>query len=251
MRRVSNGAFRRLPHACGERSPSSVSCASHLAFYGSFGKPLDKGETIADNACQNFVSRRLERRARGYQKDVLTVITIVQSPNPILNQPCEPCDLGDKSLKRLAKQMVKTMYKNSGCGLAAPQVGVTKRLVVIDCDESDEQNPMVLVNPVLVETKGEVVVEGEGCLSIPGISVPIARPSWARVRFFDLDGEEWEIEGDGLLGRCLQHELDHLDGVTMFERCDPLARIQALRDYDQAVASGAKPGETSLDPRVR
>ena len=110
---------------------------------------------------------------------------------------------------------------------------------------------MVLVNPVLVETKGEVVVEGEGCLSIPGISVPIARPSWARVRFFDLDGEEWEIEGDGLLGRCLQHELDHLDGVTMFERCDPLARIQALRDYDQAVASGAKPGETSLDPRVR
>ena len=179
------------------------------------------------------------------------MISIVQSPSPILNQPCEPCDLADKSLKRLAKQMARAMYKNAGCGLAAPQVGVNKRMVVIDCDESDEQDPIVLVNPVLVETKGEPVVEGEGCLSIPGISVPIARPPWARVRFFDLEGEEWEIEGDGLLGRCLQHELDHLDGVTMFERCDPIVRIQALQDYDLAVASGAKPGETALEPRVR
>ena len=109
----------------------------------------------------------------------------------------------------------------------------------------------MLVNPVLVETQGDPVVEGEGCLSCPGISVPIARPPFARVRYFDLDGEEWEIEGDGLLGRCLQHELDHLDGVTMFERCDPLARIQALRDYELALAAGARPGETSVEARVR
>ena len=68
---------------------------------------------------------------------------------------------------------------------------------------------------------------------------------------FDLDGEEWEIEGDDLLGRCLQHELDHLDGITMFERCDPMARIEALRDYEIALAAGARPGETSLEARVR
>lgn len=181
------------------------------------------------------------------------MITIVQSPNPLLNTVCEPCDLGDKGLRKLAKQMAKAMYKNDGCGLAAPQLGVTKRLVVVDCDqaESGEQDPIVLVNPVLVDTQGDPVVEGEGCLSCPGISVPIARPPWARVRYFDLDGEEWEIEGDGLLGRCLQHELDHLDGVTMFERCDPIARIQALSDYELARAAGAKPGETSLDTRVR
>ena len=92
------------------------------------------------------------------------------------------------------------------------------RLVVIDCDtESDKQDPLVLVNPVLMETKGDPVTENEGCLSCPGISVPITRPPWARVRYFDLEGEEWEIEGDGLLGRCLQHEIDHLDGILYAE----------------------------------
>lgn len=176
------------------------------------------------------------------------MVSIVQSPDPLLNTVCEPCDFEDKGLKKLAKQMTKVMYKNYGCGLAAPQVGVTKRLVVIDCDQDEgEQNPIILVNPVLVETQGEPVVSDEGCLSLPGISVPIARPPWARVRFFDLDGEEWEIEGDGLLGRCLQHELDHLDGITMFERCDPMARIQALRDYEVALAAGARPGDTSVE----
>ena len=77
--------------------------------------------------------------------------------------------------------------------------------------------------------------------------MPIARPPFARCRFFDLDGEEWEIEGDGLLGRCLQHETDHLDGITMFERADAVARMQALQDYEAALAAGARPGETSVE----
>lgn len=178
------------------------------------------------------------------------MISIVLSPNPILNQKCEPCDPADKSLRKLAKQMAKLMYKNAGCGLAAPQVGVSKRLVVIDCDqENGSQNPLFLVNPVVVAREGDPVTEGEGCLSIPGITVPIARPPFARVRFQDLDGEEWEIEGEGLLGRCLQHETDHLDGITMFERCDPMVRLKALRDYDAALAAGARPGETSVEAR--
>lgn len=177
------------------------------------------------------------------------MLSIVKSPDPMLNTVCEPCDLKDKTLKRLAKQMAQAMYKNNGCGLAAPQVGVLKRLVVIDCDQDDEgsRNPIVLVNPVLMETKGDPVTEGEGCLSCPGITVPIARAPWARVRYYDLDGELWELEGDGLLGRCLQHELDHLDGRTMFEACSPEARLKALQDYDAALAAGARPGDTSID----
>lgn len=175
------------------------------------------------------------------------MISIVQSPNAVLNKPCDPCDLSDPTLTRLAKQMSKLMYAFDGCGLAAPQVGISKRIIVIDCDQSQERNPLVLVNPVLVETQGDTVVEEEGCLSIPGITVPIARPPFARVRYVDFAGEEWEVEGEGLLGRCLQHELDHLAGITLFERCSSLDRLEALANYSAAVSAGAKPGQTSYE----
>ena len=176
--------------------------------------------------------------------DTLKVVTY---PDVTLRQVCEVCDVTDKSLKKLARQMAKTMYKNNGCGLAAPQVGVLKRIIVVDCDQEDgEQNPIVMLNPVLLETRGREVVDEEGCLSCPGISVPIRRKEYAVVRYTDLNGEEWVIEGDGLLGRCLQHEIDHLDGKTLFESCDLSARIQALHDYEEAKAAGAKPG----DPRI-
>ena len=154
-------------------------------------------------------------------------------------------DKFDKRLWTLLDDMADTMYEADGAGLAAVQVGVLKRVVVVDCDtESDEKNPIYMINPELVELQGDPIVMGEGCLSCPGITVEIARPPFAKVRFLDLDGEEWTIEGDGLLGRCLQHELDHLDGKTMFEVCDPMTRIEALRAYEVALANGAKPGET-------
>ena len=118
-------------------------------------------------------------------------MNIVLSPDPMLRQVCEPCRVEDKSIKKLAKQMAKAMYKNNGCGLAAPQVGVLKRVVVVDCDtESDEKNPIYMINPELVELQGDPIVMGEGCLSCPGITVEIARPPFAKVRFLDLDGEE-------------------------------------------------------------
>lgn len=177
---------------------------------------------------------------------------IVLSPDPILRQVCEPCELGDKSLKKIAKQMAKAMYDNNGCGLAAPQVGLMKRLIVVDCGLEDEKrDPLYLVNPELIETSGEETIEEEGCLSCPGIAVPVKRKPYAVVQFNDLDGELWTIEGDGLLGRCLQHEIDHLNGITLFESCEPSVRIEALRAYDEALAMGAKPGDTSTEPRVR
>lgn len=175
---------------------------------------------------------------------------IVVSPDPVLSMVCKECEVGDKSLMKTAKQMAKLMYANNGCGIAAPQVGLDKRFVVIDVDwdgeDASTRNPIFLVNPEIVETKGDPVEDMEACLSCPGISVPVARPPWARVRFYDLDGEEWEIEGDGLLGRCLQHELDHLDGKTLFEACTPEVRLKALQVYEQAKAAGARPGEADF-----
>ena len=176
------------------------------------------------------------------------MLKIVTAPDPMLREVCEPCEVGDRELKRLAKQMGKVMYKNNGCGLAAPQVGVLKRLVVVDCDEErDPANLIVLVNPVLMDAWGESEEAGEGCLSCPGITVPITRKPWVRVRYFDLDGDEWEIESDGLLGRCLQHEIDHLDGKTLFETCAPDVKISALSAYEKAKAAGAKPGDVGID----
>ena len=178
------------------------------------------------------------------------MLKIYRSPDPVLRQVCEPIESGDTSIRKLAKQMAKAMYKNSGVGLAAPQVGVTKRLIVIDVDwdpdDPSTQDPLVLVNPELIKVWGDPETEGEGCLSCPGINVPVTRQPWARVRYWDVDGEAWEIEGDGLLGRCLQHEIDHLNGRTLFESCDADVRIDALRAYDEAIAAGAKPGDTSF-----
>lgn len=177
----------------------------------------------------------------------MKTLPIVLSPDPVLRTVCEPCEVGDKSLKKLGKQMIDTMYANSGCGLAAPQVGITKRIIVIDCSDPEaDPEPMFLVNPEIVELSGEMVKENEGCLSLPGISVPIKRHETAKVRYFDLDGAECVVESDGLLGRCLQHEIDHLNGITLFESCSPIDRIKALHDYRVAQESGAKPGDVAV-----
>lgn len=172
------------------------------------------------------------------------MLKIVTAPSDLLRQVCQPCEVGDPDLRKLTTQMASLMYQTNGVGIAAPQVGVLKRVIVVDCDvESDQPNPIVMVNPVLVETKGQPVVEEEGCLSCPGISVPIARAPWASVDYFDLDGNPQHVESDGLLGRCLQHEIDHLNGRTLFESAAPADRLRALSEYQLAQSRGAKPGE--------
>ena len=102
----------------------------------------------------------------------------------------------------------------------------------------------MLFFPGFIEVKGEKVTAEEGCLSLPGISVPITRNEISRVRFYDLDGKVCELESDGLLGRCFQHEIDHLNGITLLESCSPMDKVKALHDYHVALANGAKPGET-------
>lgn len=176
---------------------------------------------------------------------------IITSPDPLLHEVCEPVEIGDKSAKRLAKQMLREMYKDDGVGLAAPQVGVLKRIVVIDTQwpQEDEKGrpmkkrPLVFINPQIVEHSDERVKNLEGCLSVPGISCEIERWSWVKVKCYDENFNEVIREGDGLFGRCMQHELDHLDGITLFERLSPLDRLAKLEEYKAAVERGAKPGE--------
>ena len=175
---------------------------------------------------------------------------IVTYPDDRLHQKCVDCDVNDKSLVRLSKEMAKLMYDCNGVGLAAPQVGDNRRIIVVDCDydvkDKKTRDPLILLNPEILETSGEEVEDGEGCLSCPGISVPIKRFEMVKVHFYDLNGDGWDLSADGLLARCLQHEIDHLNGITLFEACDPQVRLRALTDYELAKKAGAKPGDTEV-----
>src|SRR5665213_3855577 len=144
--------------------------------------------------------------------------------DPVLKQIAREVDEVDGSLVRLVDDMVETMYGSEGAGLAAPQVGVQKRLVVYDVGEG----PEAVINPTIVETSGEWYHD-EGCLSIPGLRLGITRPDRVHLVGVDLEGEEVSIEADEFLGRVFQHEVDHLDGVLMVERLEDDMRKQALR----------------------
>lgn len=171
---------------------------------------------------------------------------IVLSPDPRLKQVCEPIDEITPEICALAERMLDDMYEAKGCGLAAPQVGELVRLVVIDVDWADDapKNPYVLINPKLIVADGEDREFDEGCLSFPGISVTLSRPSHVVVEAYNLDGDLMRYEAaDNLMAVCLQHELDHLDGVTMVDRLSPGKKLLAMRKYHEALANGARPGD--------
>ena len=158
---------------------------------------------------------------------------IVLSPDPRLRQECAVIEEITPAIEALAEKMKKMMFDNGGCGLVAPQIG------------ENDYDPYVLINPVIVEQSDNLVPFSEGCLSIPGISCEIERPDHVVVEAYDLDANliRYEATGD-LFCVCLQHEIDHLHGNTMFERLKPLQRIKAVKEYQDALARGARPGET-------
>lgn len=154
-------------------------------------------------------------------------------------------------MAKLAKKMARLMYKADGCGLAAPQVGTPKQLIVLDTvlpEEGKErvQDPLIILNPRIVELGDTTESEGEGCLSIPGITIDIERPTSVTVEALDLDGNEIEITAEGFDARALQHELDHLEGITMFEHLDAITCATKLQEFAEAKAAGARPGDTSV-----
>ena len=144
--------------------------------------------------------------------------------DPVLSVRTKPVECFDAPLRRLAEDMLETMYDAPGVGLAAPQIGVSKRICVFDAGDG----PQVLVNPVLVETSGDWEYQ-EGCLSVPGHYWNINRPAFARAVGQDLDGDPVEFAGDELLGRVLQHEIDHLEGHLLLTRLGGDTRKEALR----------------------
>jgi peptide deformylase len=148
--------------------------------------------------------------------------------DPVLKRPTAPVTDIDGALVKLVDAMFETMYDANGAGLAANQVGVQKRFFVYDLQ--DGTGPKTIVNPVIQESRGEWVYD-EGCLSIPKLYVEILRPKELLVTGYDLEGNELQIEADEILGRVIQHELDHLDGVLMFERMTPDQRKQAMIEW--------------------
>jgi peptide deformylase len=144
--------------------------------------------------------------------------------DPVLRQRSAEIEEIDGKVARLSEEMVETLYSAHGVGLAAPQVGIERRIFVYDVGDG----PKTVINPVIVESSGEWEYV-EGCLSVPDLSWPIVRPMQVHMVGRDLDGNEVSIEGDELLGRVLQHELDHLDGVLLLQRLDKAQRKEAMR----------------------
>ena len=162
----------------------------------------------------------------------MAILPIRQLGDPVLREVARSVASFDEALARLAGDMIETMYDAPGVGLAAPQIGVQKRLFVYDLH--DDEGPKVLINPVTTESRGEWVYD-EGCLSVPGLSWEIVRPNEIHLTGIDLDGNEVSIEADEFEARVYQHELDHLDGRLLLELLDAdqrKAAMKALRNRD-------------------
>jgi len=177
----------------------------------------------------------------------MAVLSIRQYPDPVLREPGAPVAAVDESVRQLARDLAETMYAAPGIGLAAPQVGVQRRVVVYRISEEDELR--TLVNPTIAESSG-TQTDDEGCLSIPGLAYPVTRAQRVRVRALSLDGAELDYEAEDLEARVIQHELDHLDGILFIDRIDDAQRREALRIVRERALSGA-PAPAQPSPAAR
>lgn len=158
--------------------------------------------------------------------------------DPVLRGEAAEVDTIGEEIRRLARDMFDTMYEADGVGLAAPQVGITKRLIVVDPRE-EGVTPRALVNPRVLETSDETDRAEEGCLSIPGLKEVVERKAEVVVEAEDLDGETQRIEADGLLARVLLHEIDHLNGILFVDRVSPLKRKMLMKKWKKLQAEQA------------
>lgn len=161
----------------------------------------------------------------------MAILEIKKYPDEVLKIKASPVDEINGNIKQLIDDMIETMYNANGIGLAAPQVGVSKRIIVVDTSPRQEnQSLIVLINPEIINYEGEIISE-EGCLSVPGFITRLQRKQKVFVKGLDKNGKEIEIEAEGLLARALQHEIDHLEGILLIDRISPLKRELFRRKY--------------------
>jgi peptide deformylase len=156
-------------------------------------------------------------------------LEVLRYPNSILRKKCAPIETIDAEVVQLARDMLETMYEDKGIGLAAPQVGITRQLIVLDIGDG----PLALINPKIIEAEGSDTME-EGCLCLPGINVDVERSARVRVTGLTPKGEEVDIDADELLARALQHEIDHLSGTLIIDKVSKLKRDLLIKKYKKA-----------------
>ena len=155
---------------------------------------------------------------------------ILTEPDPILRKKCEPLEKVDTETKQLMDDMLETMYAAPGIGLAAIQVGILKRLVVIDVSKGEEEKkPMFLINPQIIHRSKKTSIYEEGCLSLPGQFAEIERPAECTLKYIDYNGKEKELKVDGLLATCVQHEVDHLNGILFIDYLSKLKKDMIIK----------------------
>jgi peptide deformylase len=172
----------------------------------------------------------------------MTIKPLIILRDPVLRQLSEPVETVNADIRRLADDMLETMYDAPGIGLAAIQIGIPRRLLVIDVSkEGEDKQPQVFINPQILTSSDERSVYEEGCLSIPDYYAEVERPAAIKVDYVDLDGRQQIVEADGLLATCLQHEIDHLNGLLFIDYISKLKREMVIRKFTKAAkVRGAK-----------
>ncbi|MEX0922374.1 MAG: peptide deformylase [Rhodovibrionaceae bacterium] len=169
-------------------------------------------------------------------------LPILVAPDPRLKRKSLPVEKVDGEIRQLMDDMLETMYAAPGVGLAAPQVGVLKRVIVVDvAREGEERQPLRMANPEIVEVGGKDAKYEEGCLSLPEQYSEVARPAHIRLRYLDHENEIRELDAEGLLATCIQHEIDHLEGILFVDHISALKRNMILRRLTKAKKTGDLP----------
>ena len=170
----------------------------------------------------------------------MAVLPIITLPDPVLRKASAPIERVDDAVRKLAADMLETMYDAPGVGLAAVQVAIPRRLIVLDtAKDEDAPQPLVLINPEIVKLGSEMRMHEEGCLSIPDVRVEIERPGAVTVRYIDLEGKRQELSAEGLLATAIQHEIDHLNGRLIIDFLTRLKRDIIIRRYKKQAKTDA------------